>query len=464
MIVMKFGGTSTQDAAAQANVAAIIKANRHKSPVVVISAIAQGTNYLERAGKQAELGNTEQALALLEELIQRHYVILDTNVKDSKRNRGVRSQIEQAHTELKELVRGVAILHELTPRTLDSFYCYGELLSSRLIAASCQEAGIDAVWIDTKEFMVTDSNHNNALPLWEIVESKLKSLALPLINQGKVIVTQGFIGVTQSGFRTTMGRESSDYSATIVGVALQAEEIQIWTDVDGILTADPRVVQSPRKVKTMLPPEAFELSYFGAKVLHPNTMLPALEKNIPVYIFNSKRPYLSGTRISSDSHTKPMVKSIAYKKNAVIVTVTPRKRLGQYIFWEHIYNILTKHSITANLSVTSEFNISITIDSKINTQSLLHDLSEVGEVTIQENKGIICLVGYGIKQVPEYFSRIFNAFNGMTISMLSFGASDSNITLLLDDDVIFDAVKKLHHEFFEGTNDEEVFEILEHYH
>ncbi len=463
MIVMKFGGTSTQDASAQLNVASIVKANLQRAPIVVISAIAKSTNVLETAGKLAEKGENLQANKLLEELLERHYQILDANVANKERNAAIRAILAQSLHELKDLVEGVSILRELTPRTLDALYCYGELLSSRLVAATCQEIGVDAVWLDTKDFMVTEPNHNRALPMMELVEQKLSALALPLINSGKVVVTQGFIGVTQSGYRTTMGRESSDYSATIIGTALNVDEIQIWTDVDGILTSDPRVVNAPKKVKTMLPEEAFELSYFGAKVLHPNTMLPAIEKNIPVYIYNSKRPQLSGTRVASDASKKPVIKSVAYKRNISIISVAPRKRLGQYMFWEHIYSILTKHSINANLTVSSEFNVAITLEAKDSLDAVIHDLQSVGEVNVQENKGIVCLVGYGIKQVPEYLSRTFKVLSGMTISMMSFGASNSNITIVLDDEKILEAVKLLHKEFFEGQNNDEVFEILEHF-
>ncbi|TAK53642.1 MAG: aspartate kinase [Bacteroidetes bacterium] len=463
MIVMKFGGTSTQDAQAQSNVAGIVLANLSKTPVVVISAIAQATNVLERAGKLAEQGNVEEANQTLDQLAERHYRILDTNISHKERRASVRVIIEQSLNELKELVRGVAILRELTPRTLDALYCYGELLSSRLIAATCQERGIDAVWLDTKDFMITEAIHNRALPIMEIVQEKLTALALPLIQQGKVIVTQGFIGVTQHGNRTTMGRESSDYSATIIGAALQVENIQIWTDVDGILTSDPRVVASPKKVKTMLPAEAFELSYFGAKVLHPNTMLPALEKSIPVYIYNSRRPHLSGTRVASDAFSKPMVKSVAYKRGVVVVTISPRRRLGQYIFWEHVYHVLTKHSVEATVTVSSEFNVAICFEAKNTLDAVIHDLATVGNVTTLEGKGIICLVGYGIRTQPECLSRTFNALSGMQISLLSFGASESSITIVMDDADIFEAVKKLHHEFFEKGHDDEVFEILEHF-
>ena len=226
----------------------------------------------------------------------------------------------------------------------DVFYCYGELLSSHIVAAVLQEQGIKAEWVDTKDFMVTDENYNAAMPMMDLVEERLRAIVQPLAEQGRVPVTQGFIGITRSNHRTTMGRESSDYSAAIIGAALHVDDIQIWTDVDGILTADPRVVASPKKVKVLSFEEAFELSFFGAKVLHPNTMLPAVEKNIPIHIYNSLRPHLSGTLVASHAASKEtVVKSVAFKRDVAMLNVAPRKRFSQYIFWEHIYSILTKY-------------------------------------------------------------------------------------------------------------------------
>src|SRR5208283_364455 len=262
MIVMKFGGTSTQDAEAMRNVVRIVRAHLERRPILVISAIAQATNMLEQTGMLAGQGKAGEARDVLLKLFDRHYTIVDTLVSDRQRHAELRKIITYSFHELEELVKGLAIVRELTPRMLDTFYCYGEILSSRIITAALQEDGVAAEWLDTKDFLLTDENFNRASPVWHTIEERLSSIALPLIEQGIVPVTQGFIGVTASGQRTTMGRESSDFSAAIVGTVLHAEDIQIWTDVDGVLTADPCIVAAPKKIKTLSFEEAYELSYF----------------------------------------------------------------------------------------------------------------------------------------------------------------------------------------------------------
>ena len=462
MIVMKFGGTSTQDAAAMTNVARIVKERISHKPVVVISAIAQATNSLENAGKLAAEGKSGEARDLLLKLLDRHYAIVDELVKDKSRHIELRKFLASSLSELEELIRGVSILRELTPRTQDAFYSFGELMSSRIVSAVLQEHGMKSQWLDTKEFMITDENHMVALPQMELVEPAIQKVVVPLAGDGVVPVTQGFIGVTPAGRRTTMGRESSDYSAAIIGAALNVKEVQIWTDVDGILTADPRVVASPKKVKTLSFEEAYELSYFGAKVLHPNTMLPAIEKNIPIYIFNSKRPHLSGSCVMS-THTKnsSVVKSVAYKRNMSIVTVKPKKRYSQFILWEHIYSILTKYGVSVSLTATSEFSMSLALDKPKQLSSIVHDLEETGFVRVQENKGIVCVVGENIMQMPNLVASVFQSVAEFGPLMISFGASQSNLSFIIDDEHITDAVRRIHHQFFESNNDNELFETLE---
>jgi aspartate kinase len=462
MIVMKFGGTSTQDAAAMGNVAAIVRSRLPEKPFVVISAIARATNALEQAGRSAAEGEAGRSAELLKELLDRHVAILDALIHDAGRHAAILTVLRSAHGELLELVKGVAILRELTPRTLDSFYCYGELLSSRLIAAVLQEQGIDAVWLDTREFMITDDEFTKATPLAEEVERRLNALAGPLLAAGKVPVSQGFIGVTKSGRRTTMGRESSDYSAAVIGAALRASDIQIWTDVDGILTADPRVVGDPRKVKVLSFTEAYELSFFGAKVLHPSTMLPAIEKAIPIHVYNSKRPQRSGTLVTTDpGHGEPIIKSIAHKPDVSLLTISPRQRFGQYIFWEHLYNVLTKHGAAAQLTATSEYRVAIVLDAKAPLEALLHELSGLGDVGLQRDKAILCLVGSELGRAPKLQQRLFNALADVTTYAVAYGPSASSLSLVLDNAAAVEAVRSVHREFFTGPGNEAVFEPLD---
>jgi len=463
MIVMKFGGTSNQDANAMRKVVDIIFTHRHRNPIVVISAIAQGTNALEQAGKLAANGDAIAARDALHRLFTRHHAILDELVKDHQRHSALERILSTSLQELEEMVKGLVILKEITPRILDSFYAYGELSSSRLVAAALQEKDIDAEWIDTKDFMITDENHTAASPVMESVETHLSTIVQPLVEKGIIPVTQGFIGVTSSGHRTTMGRESSDYSASIIGFALRADEIQIWTDVDGVLTADPRVVRAAKRVKILSFEEAFELSYFGAKVLHPNTMLPAVEKRIPIFIFNSRKPQSKGTLVT---HTIPSgnsarVKSIASKQNLTLLTLTPRSRFSQYIFWEHMYSVLTRHGVCSHLTGTSEYNVTLVIDRKDVGEGLLSDLSAVGAVDVQKEKGILSVVGSNVCASPDILARLSAALRGSPIAFISYGASKSSIALVVNDEEVEDLVRKLHGEFFEGKLDEEYFEELE---
>ncbi len=464
MIVMKFGGTSTQDAGAIRNVAKIVKERIGRKPVVVISAIAEATNMLEQSGRLACQGNGSEARAVLDKLFARHYAILDALVKDTVRHASLKSVISASLAELYALIDGIAILRELTPRTLDSLCCFGELLSSRLVAAAFLEEGIPARWVDTADFMVTDENFTRANPVWHVVEERLTPIILPLVRDGSVPVTQGFIGVTTSGRRTTMGRESSDFSASIVGSVLRAEDIQIWTDVDGVLTADPRIVPAPKKIRELSFEEAYELSYFGAKVLHPKTMLPALERNIPLHIYNSRHPHLSGTSIIAGSTDSDSVniKSVAYKRGVSIIDLAPKKRLSQYMLWEHVHNILTRYDVSAAATVTSEYNYAFAIDSKSPIPAILQDLGEIGIARLSEGMGIVCLVGRNLRESPGLLTRVFRSISGIPISMVSFGASRSSLCLLVPDAEVPDAVRNIHSEFFGKDSNPHLFETLEH--
>ncbi|HXF99265.1 MAG TPA: aspartate kinase [Bacteroidota bacterium] len=460
---MKFGGTSNEDAVAMRNVIRIVKEHVSQRPVVVISAIARATNELEQTARTAATGDERGAVAIVTKLFERHNAILDNLLNDRRRAAELEEIFFHHLSDIKTIVKGVAILRELTPRTMDAICSYGERLSSRIIAAGLQEAGVDAVWVDACEFMITDDNFGGARPVMELVTEHLEQKVRPLLNAGKVPVTQGFIGITRSGEYTTMGRESSDYSASLIGGAMHAQKVQIWTDVDGILTADPRVVRSVKKLKRMSFEEAFELSYFGAKVLHPRTMLPVIEKNIPVQILNSKRV---GTGTLVDFHSEDsdgaeaLVKSIAHKSNVAVVAITPRQRHGQYLFWEGIFNVLTGHNISTGISTTSEYALAFSTDALLITDNVLDELGRFGVVEVIRNQGSICLVGKGLRRSTNVLPRIFRALEGIEISMVSFGASGVNVTLVVDGARVHEAVNRLHQEFFEQAQLPDLFEDI----
>ena len=451
MIVMKFGGTSNRDAAAMANVCRIIAAHLSEQPVVVISAIAAATNELEESARTAAGGDAVRGGEILDRLHARHLAMIAYLVKGSERVRGLAGAFDCYMKELKTLLQGLAILRELTPRTMDAVCSYGERFSSRIIAAALQETGIDAVWVDAKEFMLTDGNFGRAMPVMDEVTSNLERVVRPLLQHRQVPVTQGFIGVTASGSYTTMGRESSDFSASIIGAAMDASRVQIWTDVDGILTADPRMVRDVRKLRRMSFDEAFELSFFGAKVLHPNTMLPLLEKNIPVEIRNSRRSEGTGTIIdvpSPGSDPGPAVKSISFATDVTVIAVSPLKRTSQYHFWEGVFSALSRSGIDVRSMTTSEYRIAFTIAGPFDSAALIPRLEEFGRVTVRSGQASLCLVGHGLTECDGVAGRVFGALAGVKTSLIAFGASGLNMTLVLDGRELPEALLRLHEEFF----------------
>lgn len=463
MIVMKFGGTSTQDAAAMSNVARIVRTWTSSQPLVVISAIARATNSLERIGSLAVSGSSAEANECAGELLDRHRAIVDELIGEPGVRSDLHSAIESAGADLQELISGISILGELTPKTLDKLYSFGELLSSRLVAGVLVESGVPAVWKDTVEFMVTDSRFNAAVPLMDHIEVRVNAVIVPEIMAGKTVVTQGFIGVTQDGKRTTMGRESSDYSAAILASALRAEDVQIWTDVDGILTADPTIVPSPKKLKSLSFSEAYELSYLGAKVLHPGTMLPALERNIPIHIYNSRHPHRSGSLVANTlPESRPVAKSIACRRRLARITISPHRRLGQFLFWEEAFNILVKHSVVPRMTATSEYSLTLIVDQAFDRASVLRDLGEIGAITITEDLASISVVGNNVAEIPRIGERILRSILPSQPLLTIQGVSQSSLTVIVGQENIGDSVRQLHAEFFERIDlPPDLFEDLE---
>jgi aspartate kinase len=451
MIVMKFGGTSNRDAAAMANVLRIITTHLAERPVVVVSAIADATNDLEESARTAASGDASRGEEILTRLHARHLAMVDALVSDKARAENLSRVFSGYLKELTTLLHGLAILRELTSRTMDAICSYGERFSSRIVAAGLQECGVDAIWVDAKDFMLTDGNFGKALPVMEAVRSNLARVIAPLVKQRQVPVTQGFIGVTSSGAYTTMGRESSDFSASIIGAAMDAERVQIWTDVDGILTADPRMVPGVRKVRHMSFDEAFELSYFGAKVLHPNTMLPLLEKNIPVEVRNSRREEGTGTLIDQPDPSEavaPAVKSISFSADVTVVSLSPRKRTNQYLFWDGVFSVLSRSGIDVRTVTTSEYRIAFTIAGSYDSSAVIPRLEEFGPVTVFPEQASLCIVGSGLRGWKEFAGRVFGALAGVKTALIAYGASGLNMTVVVDRRDLEDALVRLHREFF----------------
>jgi aspartate kinase len=447
MIVMKFGGSSVESAAAIDRVASIVRSRLPRHPVVVVSAMGKTTNRLLAIAQQALQGDRLGALAHLEEL--ESYTLREGG--------SVGGAIEAHFHELTELVQGLAILGELTPRSIDAISAYGERLSSLIVAERFRSNGLDAVQADSRDYVVTDGRHTQAAPLYAETYERLRTRLAPIARR-QVVVMGGFIGSTAAGVTTTLGRGGSDFSASIAGAGLEAEEIQIWTDVDGMLTCDPRIADIGHRVKAISFGEAAELAYFGAKVLHPSTVLPAVEKNIPVHILNSRRPESEGTRIVAES--VPCVnafKAIACKQGIASVHIRSTRMLMAHGFLRRIFEVFDRYETPVDMIATSEISVSLTIDSLQHLDAILGELRQFADASVETEQAIICMVGDNIGTSRGIAGRVFQAMNGTNIRMISQGASNLNLSFVVAARDLVSSVAALHREFFSEL-DPRVFE------
>lgn len=453
MIVMKFGGSSVEDAKAIRTLTEIVKRDIPRKPIVVVSACAGITNQLLLTAQLASEGKKEEALQQIVAIESRHKKIV-RDLFDGDTLRFLNKHITSLAEELSALVNGVAVLGELTPRSLDTFAAYGERLSSFIIHHYCESQKIKSFWVDARSFMVTDDHFTKAAVEFDTTEHKLRDIVLPKVNNGYVVMTQGFIGSTPNGFTTTIGRGGSDYSAALIGALLNAEDIQIWTDVDGILTSDPSVVKDAKKIKVMSFSEASELAYFGARVLHPETILPAVKKNIPVRVLNSKNPNSLGTLIVAKPKTdkRCIVKSIAYKEGITMVSIVSTRMFLATGFLENVFDVFHKYQTVVHTVATSEVSISATIDNTKNLSQIVRELKHFATVTVTDKKAIICIVGDNLRNTPGLAVKMLSAITDVNINMISQGASEINLSFVVDEDQVDDAVLRLHKELFANAN------------
>ena len=458
---MKFGGTSVEDPAAIARTAAIVAGRLAlgKQPVVVVSAMARVTDQLLRAAASAAAGDRTGALAISSRLRARHRDTAAALVKDFANAAALQNLIDQKFDSLDEVLRGLAAILELTPRISDLIVSHGERISSRIVAAAFIERGIDAVHVDARDIVITDSQFQKAAPLDAIVDKRAQEQLLPLTSLGKVPVMGGFIASNEAGITTTLGRGGSDFTGALIGGALSAETIEIWTDVDGIMTTDPRVVPEALRVKVISFEEAAELAYFGAKVLHPATILPAVKKNIPVQVLNSRNPTCEGTRITSLApHCKSPFKSIAVKKKLSIIDVVASRMLMTHGYLSEIFSIFDKHQCAVDMVSTSEVSVSLTVDSNEKLPLIAADLSKHADVKYEGRKALVCMVGEDIRGKSGMAAQVFTAIRHINVRMISQGASEINMSFMIDEDDADEAVRSLHAAFFKDP-DPNIFDV-----
>jgi aspartate kinase len=446
---MKFGGTSVQDAAAIEQVTEIVRGRLDRAPVVVVSAMARVTDMLVALSRLAGQRRFDDAARLIAELKVRHLETARDLLAGSEASEQVEAGIKDLFGEMENLARSVATLGELTGRSQDAIASFGERLSSLIIAATFSERGISAEMVDSRSFIVTDNQFTSAAPDMPEIERRAREALARLTRRKVVPVAQGFIGATPDGITTTIGRGGSDYTAAIIGAALGAETIEIWTDVDGLMTVDPRVVPDARRIRVISFAEAAELSYFGAKVLHPSTVLPAVERGIPVHIYNTRNPSCEGTLIvAAPPPSANLIKSIAFKRGVTVVNVTSTRMLLAYGFLRAIFDVFERHHTSVDVVTTSEVSVSITLDSTEGLQAITNDLQAIGEVTVDGGKAIVCVVGDNLKFTPGVAARLFQAIARTNVNMISQGASEINLTFVIDEEDVESVVRALHKEFF----------------
>jgi aspartate kinase len=450
-IVLKFGGTSLEDAQAFVRVLEIVRAQSagHRQ-VVVVSAMSRVTDaLLESVGRAAE-GETDEAWQLLHEHFERYLNVGRAHLSAETHAR-IEAAVDDARREIAGLLQAVAAQAMPLPALQDAVVSYGERLSAVLLAAVLNDAGLSASYRDARSLIVTTADHGRAEPLMEETAERTRRDLLPLVAASVIPVLGGFIGATIDGRTTTLGRGGSDYTAALIGAALSSQEIQIWTDVSGVLTADPRLIKKARTIPSMSYTEAAELAYFGAKVLHPKTIQPAVEQFIPVRICNSRSPLDAGTLVCSETQTSPhTVKAIAHKRGVTTVQITSARMLGAYGFLNAIFDIFNRHRTVVDVVTTSEVSVSLSLDETTTLSAIIDDLRPLGAVEVEDGRAIICVVGEGLRGTPGIAARIFSCLTDINVSLISQGASSINLTFVIEEENLSEAVSRLHKAFFES--------------
>jgi aspartate kinase len=452
---MKFGGSSVADASRIRNVAEIVRTHLSKKPVLVLSAMGDTTDHLLEAGDNA-LNNGKVEIA---KIIKLH---LDT-IKNLKlpaqkittKKESIQKEVEPLLDELTRLLSGISLIRELTPRTKDYLVSFGERLSVRIAAAYLKSNGMNARAFDAFDLgFLSDSNYTHAelaKDSWDLIPQKI----LPLIKGNVLPVVTGFIAKDEKGSITTLGRGGSDLTATMIAAACKAEEIQVWKDVDGILTADPRIVKNVKPVQSVTYEEAAELAYYGAQVLHPRAMLPCMKTGTPVLVKNSYNIDAPGTRIESAAavvvNKRPPVRAITSRKNITLIDIVSTRMLGQSGFLSEVFLIFAKYNISVDMVATSEVSVSLTLDASYDLTEVKKELSKIASVEIKTGKAIVSIIG-NVKRSSEILARTFRICQliAIPVQMISQGASKVNISFIVNETEAAETVKAIHLDFFES--------------
>lgn len=445
MIVMKFGGTSVGTAAAIRQLVRAVTDAQAEAPVVVVSALSKVTDTLLALEAKATARDTEGVDTGIQSLERRHFdLALELNVAPQ-----VEVELTAQFGVMREwLVSRLGRAFSLADR--DHLLAMGELLSSRIVAAALVAARLPAEWFDARLVIRTDDRYGGAIPLMPKLRTSARDLLQPLVESGAIVVTQGFIGRNADGHTTTLGRGGSDFTAALLGAALHADRVEIWTDVDGLMTADPRIVPEAILVARASYDEAAELSAFGAKVLHPATQLPLVDAGIPIQVRNTFAIENHGTWISAEGipGDHGTVRSISFKRGVTVVQIKAPRMLGAFGFLRQIFEIFERYEIVVDVLATSEVSVSLTVDDPTRLDAAAKALASIGEVELRPGRGVVAVVGSAIRETSGIAARVYSAISDVNIEMISQGASSSNLTFVIREEEGDAVIRDLHRVFF----------------
>jgi aspartate kinase len=448
--VLKFGGSSVADAVCQRRVSELVRAAAPGGALVVLSAMGKTTDALFRAGRAAREGDSERALSEAAGVIEKHRGaardLFGTELP-AELERGLEAQF----AELEAVLRGVSLLRELSTRSMDALASHGERLSTRLFAALLESQGVPCALVDARQVVRTDERFGEAQPQRDAIARLAAEHIAPELAAGRVVVTQGYIGATADGRTTTLGRGGSDWTAALLGAALRAQEVQIWTDVEGVYTADPRVVPGAGPIGELSFAEAAELAAFGAKVLHPETIQPAVEAKIPVTVRHTERPQGRFTTIRDHVTSGRPVTALASRGPISIVTVTSSRMLAQAGFLARLFEVFGRLDVSVDLVATAEVSVSLSVEADAPLARLREELERFARVEVVTDRALVALVGERLKQTSGVAARAFRALEDVNVELISMGANEINLSIVVARTAEQDALRRLHGAFFESN-------------
>ena len=455
---MKFGGTSVANFEAITRTIFIIGGKLDQKPVVVVSALSKVTDLLYRISDAAASKDSSLTKDLLAELRQRHVgLACELLEQNPVQKESAVTRVNAICDELDALANAVCAVGELSDRNKAIIISNGELLSSTIICFAMNAKGIRTNWIDARKMMVTNDAYLKGEPIESEIEKRVPEAIAEAYKGMDAVITQGFIATNLKGEQTVLGRGGSDYSASLIGMSVDAERIEIWTDVDGVRTADPRKVQNTKYLEKISFEEAAEMAHFGAKVLHPLTIEPAVKKNIPIYVLNSMNPSGKGTAILRNEFIEDGVKSVSFKENIRVINIFSMRMINTSGFLRRVFEIFSENKVSVDLISTSEANISVTVDASQKIDAVVSELSEFAEVIVDEDKAQVSVIGKNIVRLNGMLKKTFAPLKRCNVYMISQGASFVNISFVVDREELTEVVQDLHDHLFDNPEELETF-------